>query len=121
MGSYEVLFLYMQLYLTSYLKLVWNPMLIMALLILGIGFLQNNMNLLSDILYPFNKFGFFINLGLSMRGFFPCRCNEQSYVNWGQIIELQEHLKRVMANRDMKGSFITKLNIRKDIIPCVDV
>jgi hypothetical protein len=47
MGSCEALFLQMQPYLIiSHVKCVWHPMLIMALLVLGIGFLQIFMNLL---------------------------------------------------------------------------
>ena len=38
MGPFEVLFLQMQPYLISLLELVWNSMLIVALLILSIGF-----------------------------------------------------------------------------------
>jgi hypothetical protein len=50
-------------------------MLIVALLVLGIGFLQNIMNLLLDVLDSLNKFGCSINLGLSMGGLFLCNCN----------------------------------------------
>jgi ABC-type dipeptide/oligopeptide/nickel transport system permease subunit len=57
MGSHEALFLQMQPYLISHPKLVWYPMLIMVLLVLGIGFLQNVLNLLLDMLHSFNKFG----------------------------------------------------------------
>jgi hypothetical protein len=35
-------------------------MLIMALLVLSIGFLQNIMDLLVDVLNPFNEFGGFV-------------------------------------------------------------
>jgi hypothetical protein len=42
-------------------------MLTMALLVLGIGFLQNIMNLSFDVLDPFNKFGFSINVGVNGR------------------------------------------------------
>jgi hypothetical protein len=119
MGSYEALFLQMQPYLISHLKLVWYPMLIVVLLVLGIGFLQNIMNLLLDVLDSFNKFGYLINLGLSMGGLFLCNCNGKSYVNGGQWMEPQAHLKRVVANRVVEGSVVAMLNIRKDLIPCV--
>ena len=49
-GSCEVLFLQMKLDLIAHLEFAWNPMLIMVLLVLGIGFLQNIMHLLSDVL-----------------------------------------------------------------------
>ena len=67
-GVCEAFFLEMQPYLIAYLKLVWNLMLIMSLLVLGIRFIQNIMYLLADVLGVFNKFGFPINLNLSMGG-----------------------------------------------------
>jgi hypothetical protein len=119
MGSCEALFLQMQPYLISHLKFVWYPMLIVALLVLGIGFLHNIMNLLLDVLDALNKFGFPISLCLSMGGLFLCGCNGKSYVNGGQWLEPQAHLKRVVANRVVEGSIVAMLNIRKDFIPCV--
>jgi hypothetical protein len=58
MGSYEVLFLHMQPYLISHLKLMWYPTLIMELLVLSVAFMQNIMNLLLDVMDSFNKFGY---------------------------------------------------------------
>jgi hypothetical protein len=57
--------------------------------------------------------------GLSMGGLFLCNCNGKSYVNGGQWLEPQAHLKRVVANRVVEGSVVAMLNIRKDLIPCV--
>jgi hypothetical protein len=51
MGSYEVIFLQMQPYLISHLKILWYPMLIMVLLVLRVGFLQNIMNFLLDVMH----------------------------------------------------------------------
>ena len=65
-GSCEVLFLQMQPNLVAHLEFVWNPMLIMALLVLGIGFLQNIMDLLLDVLNIFNETGGFVGLCVSM-------------------------------------------------------
>jgi hypothetical protein len=90
-----------------------------GMLVLSIGFLQNIMNLLLDVLDLLNKFGFLINLGLSMGGLFLCNCNGKSYVNGGQWLEPQAHLKKVVANRVMQGSIVAMLNIRKAFIPCV--
>ena len=73
-GSYEALFLQMQPNLIAHLKFVWNLMLIMALLVLGIRFLQNIMDLLSDMMNIFNEFGDSIGLCVSMRGFALCGC-----------------------------------------------
>jgi hypothetical protein len=88
----------MQPDLISHLKFVWYMMLIVALLVLGIGFMQNIMNLLLDVLDTLKTFGYVINLCLSMGGLFLCGCNGQSYVNGGQWLEPQAHLKRVVSN-----------------------
>jgi hypothetical protein len=93
-------------------------MLMVALLILDVGFLQNIMNLLLDVLDPFNKFGCSISLGMSMGGLFLCSCNAQRYVNGGQWLEPQAHLKRVLTNVVVEGSIVAMLNIRKVLIPC---
>jgi hypothetical protein len=106
MESFEALFLQMQPYLISHLKLVWYPMLIVALLILGNGLLQNVMNLLLDVLDSLRKFGCSTSLGMSMGGLFMCNCNGQSYVNGGQWLEPQAHLKGVVDNRAMDGSIV---------------
>jgi hypothetical protein len=50
MGSYEVVFLQMQPCLISHLKHLWYLMLIMVLFVLSVGFLQNVLNLLLDVL-----------------------------------------------------------------------
>jgi hypothetical protein len=119
MGSCEALFLQMQPCLISHLKLMWYPMLIMALLVLGIGFLQNITNLLLYVLDSFNKFGCSTSLDFSMGIFFMCNYNGYIYVNGGQWLEPQAHLKRVVANRTVEGSIVAMLNTRKALIPCV--
>jgi hypothetical protein len=91
------------------MKIVWNLMLVMSLLVLGIEFLQYVMDFLADVLNPFNKFGCIINLYLSMDIFLLRGCNGNSYINWGQWLEIQAHLKRVMDNRDMKGSIVSMM------------
>ena len=70
--SCEALFLQMQPNLVYHLEFVWNSMLIMALLVLGIGFLQNIMDLLLDVLNIFNEPGGFVGLCVSMRRFILC-------------------------------------------------
>jgi hypothetical protein len=50
----------------AHLKLVGHLVLIMALLVLGIGLLQNILNLLVDVLDSFNEPGGFVGFGLSM-------------------------------------------------------
>jgi hypothetical protein len=108
----------MQPDLISHLKFVWYPMLMLALFVLGIGCLHNIMNLFLDVLDVLTKFGFPINLGLIMGGLYLCDCNGQSYVNGGQWLEPQTHLKRVVANRVVEGYVVSMLNIRKDFILC---
>ena len=75
MGSCEALFLQMQPYLISHLKFVWYLMMIVELIVLGIGFLNNIMNLLLDVLDALNKFGCLTNLGMRMGGLFVCNYN----------------------------------------------
>jgi hypothetical protein len=55
---------------------------------------------------------------MSMGGLFLCNYNGKSYVNGGQWLEPQAHLKRVVANRDVEGSVVVMFNIRKVLIPC---
>jgi hypothetical protein len=76
------------------------------------------MNLLLDVLDSLNKFGYSISLSPSMGGLFLCSCNGQSYVNGGEWLEPQAHLKRVVANRVVEDSVVAMLNIRKALIPC---
>jgi hypothetical protein len=118
MGSCEALFLQMQPNLISHLKFVWYSMLIMELLVLGIGFLHNIMNLLLDLLDALKTFGFWIILILSMGRLFLCDCNGSSYANVDQWLEPQAQLKRVVGNRVVEGSIVDMLKIRKDFIPC---
>jgi len=67
--------MYMKPYIFNNLKLVRNSMLFMLLHILGIGLLQDIMNLFLDVLYLFKKFGCSISLGMRMGGIFLCDCN----------------------------------------------
>ena len=71
----------MQPNLVTHLEFIWNPMLIMALLVLGIDFLQNIMDMLSGVLNLFNEPGGFVNLYVSMRIFGLCGCKGKSYIN----------------------------------------
>jgi len=64
----------MQPNLFAYLKLMGNPMLTMALLVLIIGLIQNVMELLVYLLSPFNGFGSLLRLRLSMGIFLMCGC-----------------------------------------------
>jgi hypothetical protein len=76
------------------------------------------MDLLVDVLDPFNEFGGFVNLILSMARLCMCGCKGQCYINGAQWLKSQAHLKRVMVGQAMEGSVVVVLNIRKDLIPC---
>ena len=86
-GSYEAIFLQMQPNLVSHLEFVWNLMLIMALLVLGIGFLQNIMDLLSDVLNPFNELGRFVGLCVSIDKSWLMWVKWEELYQWGPIVE----------------------------------
>jgi hypothetical protein len=60
-------------------------MLIMALLVLGIGFLQNIMKILLDVMDPFKKFGCSISLGMSMGGLFCVQLQWEELHQWGPM------------------------------------
>jgi hypothetical protein len=108
----------MQPDLVAHLEFVWNPMLIMALLVLGIGFLQNIMDLLLDVLNVFNELGGFVVISISMRGFGLCGCKRKSYINGAQWLKSQAYLEWAMASRVVNRFVVVVLQIRKAIIPC---
>jgi hypothetical protein len=65
-GSNEALLLQMQPHFVTQLEVVWHPMLIMSLLVLSIGSVQDVMNLLADVLNVLNEFVCLISLRLDM-------------------------------------------------------
>ena len=71
----------MQPNFVAHLEFVRNPLLIMVLLVLGIGFLQNIMDLLSDVLDIFDEPMGFVGLSMSMRIFGMCGRKRKSYIN----------------------------------------
>ena len=121
MGSCEPLFLQMQPNLIPHLEIAWNPVLVMSLFILSIGLFQNVLDLLANLLDSFNKYGGIISLSMSMIIFLLCGCKGQSYINWGQLLETQGHLKKVVTDRAMKRFVIAMLKIRKALIPCASM
>jgi hypothetical protein len=74
MGSFKVFFLQVQPNFISHLNIVWHPVLIMVLLVLGIELLQNILNLLADVMDSFNELGGFVGFDLHMGRFFLCGC-----------------------------------------------
>jgi hypothetical protein len=118
MGSYKEIFLQMQPNLVSLFKIVGNLVLIMALLVLNIEFIQNIMEILVDVLNLFNEFGSFFNLRLSMGILCLFGCKGKCYINGAQWLKSKAHLKRVVVGRAMEGSIVAMLEIRKALIPC---
>ena len=109
----------MQPNLVSHLAFVWNTMLIMVLLVIGIGFLQSIMNLFSDVMNLFNEPSGFFVLGVIMIRFCLCGCKGKSYINGAQWLKSQAYLKQVVATRVVNSSIVDVLHIRKVVIPCV--
>lgn len=89
-------------YLITNLKLVWNPMLSMSLIVHGILFLHDNMKLLLDMLDLLKIIFFFIFFYLNMGGCCWWVLNGNNYINWDHWLEPKEHLKRIVANRSME-------------------
>jgi hypothetical protein len=65
-GSSEALLLQMQPHFVAHLEVVWHPMLIMSLLVLSIGSVQDVMNLLADVLNVLNEVVCLVSLRLDM-------------------------------------------------------
>jgi hypothetical protein len=57
---------------------------IIALFVVIIGFLQNIMDLLEDVLNFFNEFGGYASLKWIMGRLFICGCKEKCYINGAQ-------------------------------------
>jgi len=94
-------------------------MLIMGLLVLSIGFLQNGMDLLMDVLNPFNELGGFFGLRLNMGQFYLCGRNRYCDINGTHQLKSQTHLKGFVVGRAMESSIVDVLNIGETrIIPC---
>ena len=118
-GPGETLFLQVQPNLITHFEGMWNPMLIMVLLILGIGFLQDVLDLFTNVLNSFNEPGCSIFLCVLMGRVDLCGCKLEGNINGSQGLESEAYLKRVVSSRAMNGVVVTVLNIRKTIIPCV--
>ena len=66
MGPCKELFLQLQPNFVSHLKIMWHPMLIMALLVLSIGILYNILKLLVDVVDLLNELSVFFSCSWSM-------------------------------------------------------
>jgi len=80
-GFCKALFLQMKPNLVTYLKRVGNLVLIMVLLVLRIGFIQNIMDLLAYVMNKFNEFVGIVGLRLTLGRFFPSGCKGKCYIN----------------------------------------
>jgi hypothetical protein len=94
-------------------------MLIMALLVLSIGFLQNLLDLLEDVLNLVNEYGGFIDHILIMGRVCLCGGKRKCNINGSQGLESHTHLKWAMVDGAMESLVVTMLNIRETLIPCM--
>ena len=96
--------------------LACRSMLIMSLLVLGIGLIQDVVNLLMDVLDVLNKLGFFIILELYMCGFFLCSRMRHGNINRTQWLKSQTHLKGIATSRAIESYVVIVLHIGKTLI-----
>jgi hypothetical protein len=93
-------------------------MLIMALLVLSIGFLQNLLDLLADVMNPLNESGVFFDRRLIRGRVCLCGGKRKCNINGSQGLESQTHLKWVMASGIMESLVVTVLDIWETLVPC---
>jgi hypothetical protein len=94
------------------------PVLIMALLVLSIEFLQNILDLLADVLNLLNESGGFVDLRLNMGRVCLCGGNRYYNINGTEGLESQPHLKWAMVGGATESPIVTVLNIWETLIPC---
>jgi hypothetical protein len=90
----------------------------MALLVLSIGFLQNILDLLADVLNPLNESGGFVDHRLIRGRVYLCGGKRKCNINGSQGLESQTHLKWAMASGTMESPVVTMLDIWETLIPC---
>jgi hypothetical protein len=93
-------------------------MLIMVLLVLSIGFLQNILDLLVDVMNPINESGGFVDRKMIMGRFYLCGDKRKCNINGSQGLESQTDLKWAMVGGAMEIPFVTMLNIGETLVPC---
>jgi hypothetical protein len=93
-------------------------MFIMALLVLSIGFLQNLLDLLVDVLNPLNESDGFVDCRLIRGRVHLCGCKRKCNINWSQGLESQTHLKWAMGGGTMESPVVTVLDIWETLVPC---
>ena len=90
----------------------------MALPVLSIGFLQNLLDMLVDVLNPLNEFGGFVNRTLIKGRVCLCGGKRKCNINGSQGLESQTHLKWAMAGGTMESPVVNMLDIWETLIPC---
>jgi hypothetical protein len=91
----------------------------MALLVLSIGFLQNPLDLLADVLNPLNQFGGFVDHKLINGRVSLCSGQRKFNINGSQGLESHTHLKRAMVVGTMEIHVLTMLDIWETLVPCM--
>ena len=76
------------------------------------------MDLLLDVLNPFNEPSCFAGLCVSMIRVSRCGCKGKSYIKGIQCLKSQANLNWFVANRAMNSLVLSMLHIRKVVIPC---
>jgi hypothetical protein len=94
-------------------------MLIMALLVLSIGFMQNLLDLLTDVMNLLNESGVFVDHKLIMGRLCLFGGKRKCNINGSQGFISQTHLKWAMVDGAMENHFVTMLNIGETLITCM--
>jgi len=119
MCSRKALFMQMQSNFVTHMKLMRHLMLIVSLLVLGIGFIQDVMNLLVNLLDALYKPSCFINLRLYMCGLCLCSHKRHDNINQTQWLRYHTHLEGASAHPSMERFVIVMLHIGKALISCL--
>jgi hypothetical protein len=90
----------------------------MVLLILRIGFLQNLLDMLVDVLNPLNESGGFVDRKLIMGRVCLCGGKRKCNINGSQGLESQTHLKWAMAGGTMESHVVTMFDIGETLVTC---
>jgi hypothetical protein len=90
----------------------------MALLVLSIGFLQNFLGLLADVMNPLNESGGFVDRRLVRGRICLCGGKRKCNINGSQGLESQTHPKWAMVDGTMESHVVVVLDIGKTLVPC---
>jgi hypothetical protein len=90
----------------------------MALLVLSIGFLQNPLDLLANVLNPLNESSGFVDRRLIRGRVGLCGGKRKGNINGFQGLESQTHLKWAIIGGTMESPVVTVLDIWETLVPC---